>query len=74
MDDISPSDLKTILHSKRANLYYLEHCRVRSADLVPMPANAPCRPVGRWRFKGNVERLRRRMKRKGESAAQTAQK
>jgi len=28
MDDISPSELKTILHSKRANLYYLEHCRV----------------------------------------------
>ncbi len=28
MDDISPSDLKTILHSKRANLYYLQHCRV----------------------------------------------
>ncbi|HEY0178212.1 MAG TPA: type I-F CRISPR-associated endonuclease Cas1f [Dokdonella sp.] len=28
MDDISPGDLKTILHSKRANLYYLEHCRV----------------------------------------------
>lgn len=28
MDDISPSDLKTILHSKRANLYYLEHCRI----------------------------------------------
>ncbi len=28
MYDISPSDLKTILHSKRANLYYLEHCRV----------------------------------------------
>ncbi|OZS45033.1 type I-F CRISPR-associated endonuclease Cas1f [Photobacterium sanguinicancri] len=25
---ISPSDLKTILHSKRANLYYLQHCRV----------------------------------------------
>lgn len=24
----SPSELKTILHSKRANLYYLEHCRV----------------------------------------------
>jgi len=23
-----PSDLKTILHSKRANLYYLEYCRV----------------------------------------------
>ncbi len=28
MQDIGPSDLKTILHSKRANLYYLEHCRV----------------------------------------------
>lgn len=28
MHDFSPSDLKTILHSKRANLYYLEHCRV----------------------------------------------
>lgn len=28
MDDFSPSALKTILHSKRANLYYLQHCRV----------------------------------------------
>lgn len=28
MDDISPSDLKAILHSKRANIYYLEKCRV----------------------------------------------
>jgi|SRR5690606_1622717 CRISPR-associated endonuclease Cas1 len=28
MDDIAASDLKTILHSKRANIYYLEHCRV----------------------------------------------
>lgn len=28
MEDVSPSDLKTILHSKRANIYYLEHCRV----------------------------------------------
>lgn len=28
MEDLSPSSLKTILHSKRANLYYLEHCRV----------------------------------------------
>jgi CRISPR-associated protein Cas1 len=27
-DDIHPSDLKSILHSKRANIYYLEHCRV----------------------------------------------
>lgn len=24
----NPSDMKTILHSKRANVYYLEHCRV----------------------------------------------
>lgn len=28
MDDLSSSDLKTILHSKRANMYYLQHCRV----------------------------------------------
>ena len=28
MDQFSPSELKTILHSKRANLYYLEHCRI----------------------------------------------
>lgn len=28
MKDFSPSDLKTILHSKRANMYYLEHCRI----------------------------------------------
>lgn len=28
MDDIHASELKTILHSKRANLYYLQHCRV----------------------------------------------
>ena len=28
MEITTPSDLKTILHSKRANLYYLEHCRV----------------------------------------------
>ncbi|GGY23799.1 type I-F CRISPR-associated endonuclease Cas1f [Paludibacterium paludis] len=27
-NDIASSDLKSILHSKRANLYYLEHCRV----------------------------------------------
>jgi CRISPR-associated protein Cas1 len=32
MDDLSPSDLKAILHSKRANLYYLEHCRVMQKD------------------------------------------
>ncbi|EOY5052211.1 type I-F CRISPR-associated endonuclease Cas1f [Serratia marcescens] len=25
---LSPSELKTILHSKRANLYYLQYCRV----------------------------------------------
>lgn len=28
MEDLKPSDLKTILHSKRANIYYLERCRV----------------------------------------------
>lgn len=28
MEDLSPSDLKTIMHSKRANIYYLQHCRV----------------------------------------------
>lgn len=28
MIDIPATDLKTILHSKRANLYYLEHCKV----------------------------------------------
>jgi CRISP-associated protein Cas1 len=32
MDNLSPSDLKTILHSKRANMYYLEHCRVMQKD------------------------------------------
>jgi CRISPR-associated protein Cas1 len=28
LSEFHPSDLKSILHSKRANLYYLEHCRV----------------------------------------------
>ena len=28
MDEISPTELKSILHSKRANIYYLQHCRV----------------------------------------------
>lgn len=28
MENLSPSDLKSVLHSKRANIYYLEHCRV----------------------------------------------
>ena len=28
MDELAPSSLKTILHSKRANIYYLQHCRV----------------------------------------------
>jgi CRISPR-associated protein Cas1 len=28
MQSISSSELKTILHSKRANIYYLEYCRV----------------------------------------------
>ncbi|WP_428615832.1 type I-F CRISPR-associated endonuclease Cas1f [Pseudoalteromonas sp.] len=32
MEQLSPTDLKAILHSKRANLYYLEHCRVMQKD------------------------------------------
>lgn len=28
MEHLTAGELKTILHSKRANLYYLEHCRV----------------------------------------------
>ncbi|MEJ7138324.1 type I-F CRISPR-associated endonuclease Cas1f [Amphibiibacter pelophylacis] len=28
MESIGSGDLKTILHSRRANMYYLEHCRV----------------------------------------------
>ncbi|ELV09152.1 CRISPR-associated endonuclease Cas1 [Wohlfahrtiimonas chitiniclastica SH04] len=32
MDYLHGSDLKAILHSKRANLYYLEHCRVMQKD------------------------------------------
>lgn len=28
MEQLSPSDLKSVMHSKRANIYYLEHCRV----------------------------------------------
>lgn len=28
MEQFPSSDLKTILHSKRANIYYLQHCRV----------------------------------------------
>ncbi|MCD0258715.1 type I-F CRISPR-associated endonuclease Cas1 [Xanthomonas melonis] len=28
MEELSASDLKTILHSKRANIYYLQHCRI----------------------------------------------
>ncbi|MGR3807374.1 type I-F CRISPR-associated endonuclease Cas1f [Pasteurella testudinis] len=29
---LTSSDLKTILHSKRANIYYIEHCRVMQKD------------------------------------------
>lgn len=32
MEQLNPSDLKAILHSKRANLYYLEYCRVMQKD------------------------------------------
>ena len=30
--DLAPTDLKAILHSKRANIYYLEKCRVMQKD------------------------------------------
>ncbi|RZG75797.1 type I-F CRISPR-associated endonuclease Cas1f [Acinetobacter sp. WCHAc060025] len=32
MEQLNPSDLKAILHSKRANIYYLEHARVMQKD------------------------------------------
>ena len=32
METIAPSELKAILHSKRANIYYLEKCRVMQKD------------------------------------------
>lgn len=32
MELLPSSDLKAILHSKRANIYYLEHCRVLQKD------------------------------------------
>lgn len=32
MEQINASDLKAVLHSKRANLYYLEYCRVMQKD------------------------------------------
>ncbi|WP_410757111.1 type I-F CRISPR-associated endonuclease Cas1f [Erwinia psidii] len=28
LESVKPSDLKTILHSKRSNIYYLQYCRV----------------------------------------------
>jgi len=32
MDNLAPSMLKSILHSKRANIYYLDKCRVMQKD------------------------------------------
>ena len=32
MEQFTPTEMKTILHSKRANLYYLEYCRVMQKD------------------------------------------
>jgi len=32
MDNLSPQSLKSILHSKRANIFYLEKCRVMQKD------------------------------------------
>ena len=44
---------------------------VRMTDMAPAPADAPHRTVQRKQFKTNADRLRRRrMKRKGETAAQ----
>ncbi len=33
MKNFSSSDLKAVLHSKRANLFYLEYCRVMQKDV-----------------------------------------
>lgn len=32
MDYLTPKELKAILHSHRANLFYLEHCRILQKD------------------------------------------
>jgi CRISPR-associated protein Cas1 len=32
MENMNPTDLKSILHSKRANIFYLEYCRVMQKD------------------------------------------
>lgn len=32
MEQFSPTDMKAILHSKRANMFYLEYCRVMQKD------------------------------------------
>jgi len=32
VEDLGKSELKAILHSKRANIYYLEKCRVMQKD------------------------------------------
>lgn len=32
MDILKPTELKAILHSKRANIYYLQYCRVMQKD------------------------------------------
>ncbi|MDK2762835.1 MAG: type I-F CRISPR-associated endonuclease Cas1f [Alteromonas macleodii] len=32
MEQFSPTDAKAIMHSKRANMFYLEHCRVMQKD------------------------------------------
>jgi len=32
MENLSPQNLKAILYSKRANIYYLEKCRVMQKD------------------------------------------
>lgn len=45
MEDLSPSDLKSILHSKRANLYYSQHCNA--------PTNTTSRDILRSQDENN---------------------
>ena len=51
MEQLNPSDLKAILHSKRANVYYLEYCRVMQLrnQLIGIKNNSssslPCRQL-----------------------------
>ena len=78
---VMPRSLGTTLrlHGSEASLQQLLDAdwlkgmrdHVRMTDIAPAPADAPHRTVQRKQFKTNADRLRRRrMKRKGETAAQ----